>query len=144
MDTILKASTTIHKCIFTSKLILETLIWRSKLKMAKFIKTKNMPSLPVITFATETNTHKKKLWESKQVYHLDDWGRKRDDQLPHHQAHTYIHYITYYVFTMYYVLFLYQVFTLGYIYLSINQICTTEMMMPCVGFFGKDTLVDII
>ena len=48
------------------------------------------------------NEHtQKKLWESKQVYHLDDWGRKRDDQLPHHQAHTYIHYITYYVFTMY-------------------------------------------
>ena len=108
--------------------------------MAKSIKTKNMPLLPVITFATETNTHKKNFGKvSKSIILMIEGGKGMTNFLIIKPTHTYIT-----LHTMYYVLFLYQVFTLGYIYLSINQICTTEMMMPCVGFFGKDTLVDII
>ena len=107
MDTILKASTTIHKCIFTSKLILETLIWRSKLKMAKFIKTKNMPSLPVITFATETNTHKKNFGKvSKSIILMIEGGKGMTNFLIIKPTHTYITLHTMYLLCIMYYFYI--------------------------------------
>ena len=73
--------------------------------MAKFIKTKNMPSLPVITFATETNTHKKNFGKvSKSIILMIEGGKGMTNFLIIKPTHTYITLHTMYLLCIYYVL----------------------------------------
>ena len=59
--------------------------------MTKFVKTKNMPSLPVITFATETNTHKKNFGKvSKSIILMIEGGKGMTNFLIIKPTHTYI------------------------------------------------------
>ena len=100
--------------------------------MAKFIKTKNMPSLPVITFATETNTHKKNFGKvSKSIILMIEGGKGMTNFfLIIKPTNTICMNVLFLVYD--------QVFTLGFIYLSINQMIMEMPINKChVGFLGE-------